>query len=197
MQANRAKLGLAEFGFYATINKSYQKKWGNKMEFHTKTFGELTNSELYAILKLRIAVFCVEQDCVYQDCDDYDQQAIHIFLTDGDEVAGYLRILKRNTKFKEVSIGRVITNPAYRGKGVGKQCMQKAISYIQTEWKEDRIRISAQKYAKGFYENVGFRQDSEEYLEDGIAHIEMIHEGKSQRRTAYCGGRSVCSPSHR
>lgn len=145
------------------------------MDLQIKPFSQLTTQELYQILKLRIEVFCVEQNCVYQDCDDKDQAAYHLLLKDGDQLAGYLRILGKNKKFRELSIGRVITAGSHRGTGLGKLCMQKAIDFIKENFGDEPIRISAQKYAVGFYESVGFVQDSDEYLEDGIPHVEMLH----------------------
>lgn len=145
------------------------------MDLQIKPFSQLTNKELYQLIQLRVEVFCVEQNCVYQDCDNKDQDAWHLLLWDKGQLAGCLRILDKEKKFPEISIGRVITAREYRGRGLGKLCMEKAVHFIKTTLGEERIRISAQKYAKGFYESVGFVQDSGEYLEDGIMHIEMIH----------------------
>ena len=146
------------------------------MEIQIKSFSQLSNEELYQLIKLRIEVFCVEQNCVYQDCDNMDQEAWPLLLWDQDRLAGCLRILDKHKKFSEISIGRVVTSPKYRGKGFGKLCMEKALQFIKATFGEEPIRISAQKYAKGFYESLGFAQDSGEYLEDGIVHIEMLYQ---------------------
>lgn len=139
-----------------------------------KPFHELTGSELYAILQLRNEVFVVEQDCVYQDADGKDPESLHFCGWDADKLAAYTRILPPETSYPEASIGRVVTSPAYRGTGLGKIIMQKSIENCIRLFGPGPIRIGAQLYLRIFYQSLGFRQSSEEYLEDGIPHIEMI-----------------------
>ena len=64
------------------------------MTLSVKRFSELTNDELYAVLKLRVDVFVVEQKCAYPDLDGKDTDALHVFLSDEDGVAAYLRALR-------------------------------------------------------------------------------------------------------
>lgn len=148
------------------------------MDWFNKPFEKLTNDELYALLKLRVDVFVVEQDCPYPELDNYDQQAIHYFLKINEEFAAYVRILPSNSKYEEVSIGRVLVLKKFRRQGYAQQIMQKAIDYVMNEWKETRIRVQGQEYLKDFYSGFGFEQVSESYLEDGIPHIDMIWEAK-------------------
>lgn len=138
---------------------------------HRKTFSELTTDELYALLKIRSAVFVVEQDCVYQDLDDDDQPSVHLWLTEGERIVALCRVCPAGTHMEEVSIGRVITTE--RGKGYGKQIMQAGIEAAREYFGATRIDIEAQEYAKGFYEQTGFRQSSEPFILDGIPHIRM------------------------
>lgn len=139
---------------------------------HKKTFDELTIQELYELLRIRTDVFVVEQDCVYQDMDYDDQPAIHLWLTDEeDRVVALCRVCPAGTHMEEVSIGRVITTE--RGKGYGKQIMLAGIEAAKEHFGAKRIDIEAQEYAKGFYEQVGFRQSSEQFILDGIPHIKM------------------------
>ncbi len=144
------------------------------MNWFIKPFEKLTNDELYALLKLRVDVFVVEQDCPYPELDNFDQQAIHYFLKINGEFAANLRILPSNSKYEEVSIGRVLVSKKFRRQGYAQQIMQKAINYIVNEWKETRIKVQGQEYLKDFYSGLGFEQVSESYLEDGIPHIDMI-----------------------
>lgn len=146
------------------------------MDWFNKPFEKLTNDELYALLKLRVDVFVVEQDCPYPELDNYDQQAIHYFLKINEEFAAYVRILPSNSKYEEVSIGRVLVLKKFRRQGYAQQIMQKAIDYVMNEWKETRIKVQGQEYLKDFYSGFGFEQVSESYLEDGIPHIDMIWE---------------------
>lgn len=144
------------------------------MDLYIKDFKELTVEELYKILKLRSEVFVVEQNCIYEDCDNKDIDARHLLAVENNEVVGYLRILNRGVSYSEVSIGRVLTNKNNRCTGIGKKCMLTAIDYIKNTMNEKRIRISAQEYAVSFYSGVGFEIASEVYREDDIPHIEMV-----------------------
>ena len=142
------------------------------LSLHKKRFDELTTQELYELLRIRTDVFVVEQDCVYQDLDYDDQPAIHLWLTDEeDRIVALCRVCPAGTHMDEVSIGRVITTE--RGKGYGKQIMLAGIEAAKEHFGAKRIDIEAQKYAKGFYEQVGFRQSSEPFILDGIPHIKM------------------------
>ncbi len=145
------------------------------MKIEIKAFEQLNAKEVYELIRLRLEVFSVEQNCAYQDCDNKDQNAWHLLLWDHETLAGCLRILPKKIKFEEITIGRVITKKAYRKKGLGKLCMQKAIDFVKETLGDEPIRISAQTHAKEFYESVGFRQVSGEYMEDGIPHIQMLH----------------------
>ena len=144
------------------------------MDCYIKGFKELTVEELYEILKIRNEIFVVEQNCVYQDCDNKDKEAYHLFIVDNEEIITYLRILGRGISYSEVSVGRVLSNKKYRGKGLGKIAMVKAIEFINNTLNENKVRISAQEYAIPFYKGVGFEVVSEAYLEDNIPHVEML-----------------------
>lgn len=145
------------------------------MNWKIKTFGELSNDEMYEILKLRSDVFVVEQNCIYQDCDGKDRSAYHLFAEENGEILVYLRILEKGVSYDEISIGRVLSNKKYRGKSLGKQMMIRAIEFIEVELNEKVIRISAQEYLLKFYSGFGFVKVSEGYLEDDIPHIEMLY----------------------
>ncbi len=143
------------------------------MNFITKSFSELNTTELYAILQLRLEVFVVEQDCVYQDVDFKDQKALHVFGIKNDKIVAYTRIFKPGDYFDNASIGRVVVVVSERKYGFGHDIMNASIKAIKDHFKVDKITISAQKYLKKFYETHHFIQVGEEYLEDGIPHIRM------------------------
>ena len=142
-----------------------------KLQLHKKAFKELTADELYELLRVRSEVFVLEQNCVYQDMDGDDQRAIHLWMTDGDKIIALARVCPAGTHMKEISIGRVITTE--RGRGYGKQIMHHAIDAAMEYFDATRIDIEAQEYARGFYENVGFKQSSDIFMLDGIPHIKM------------------------
>jgi len=146
------------------------------MEFTavTKPFDQLTPFELYAILRLRNEVFVVEQNCVFQDADNKDQACYHLLLYQQKELVAYARLVPAGITFSEISIGRIVTSPAVRGKGVGKILMQHALEQTYILLSKGPIRIGAQLYAIGFYESFGFEADGRIYDEDGIDHIEMV-----------------------
>ena len=146
------------------------------MKWELKRFGELTTVELYEILKLRAEVFVVEQNCAYQDLDDKDQCAYHLFLRDDDEIAAVLRILPEYVSYEEMAIGRVIVKKAYRGRGISREMMKKAMDFIIMDLGKNKIRMSGQAYLTDFYQSLGFKKVSEEYLEDGIEHFEFLFE---------------------
>lgn len=139
-----------------------------------KKFEELSPVELYAIMRLRIEVFVVEQNCPFQDADNKDQKAVHLMGWYNDELVAYTRLFNKGMSYQEASIGRVVTSHIARGSGIGKQLMQKSISLLYTLYGVQPIRIGAQFYLKKFYESLGFQQTSEIYLEDNIEHIEML-----------------------
>ena len=142
-----------------------------ELVLHKKTFSELTTDELYELLRIRSEVFVLEQNCVYQDLDYDDQKSVHIWLTVDGKVVALCRVCPAGTHMEEVSIGRVIT--AERGTGYGKRIMLEGIQAAQERFGAKRIDIEAQEYARGFYEQVGFRQSSEPFILDGIPHIRM------------------------
>jgi ElaA protein len=138
-----------------------------------KPFDELTPKELYAILHLRSEVFVVEQNCVYLDMDFKDEKSFHLAGWDGDRLVAYVRIVPPGISFNDPSIGRVVTSPAYRKGGAGRQLMQLAIEKTLEQFNHRTITIGAQLYLKQFYGSLGFVQISEQYIEDGIPHIHM------------------------
>ncbi len=139
-----------------------------------KAYAELSNDELYRIMQARLAVFVIEQQCLYQDFDDKDQSAKHLCAHDSNNtLLAYCRLLKPGASFEQASIGRVLTTSVGRSLGLGRQLMQNAIKIVQHEHNSP-IRIGAQKYLESFYQSLGFVTDSPVYLEDNIPHIEMI-----------------------
>ena len=141
------------------------------MELIVKHFSELSAEELFEIYKLRVSVFVVEQKCPYQDVDDADRAAYHIWLKDEDGIEAYARVLPAGVTFPTASIGRVIA--VKRRCGLGGKIVAAAIHTAENELNADKITIEAQVYARSLYEKSGFRQTSEEFLEDGISHIQM------------------------
>lgn len=145
-----------------------------QLDWTFKKFNELTPVELYSIMQLRNEVFVVEQNCIYQDADNKDQLSMHLCGWDGEKLVAYTRIIPPGISYTEASIGRVVTSPAYRNTGAGRQLMKESITRCFSEFECTAIKIGAQVYLTAFYQSLGFTQCSSEYLEDGIPHIEML-----------------------
>lgn len=141
------------------------------MELVAKHFSELSREELFAIYKLRVAVFVVEQHCPYQEVDEADKAAYHVWLQDEEGIEAYARVLPQGAAFPTAALGRVIA--VKRRCGLGSKIVSAAIRTAREKFGADRITIEAQVYARTLYEKAGFRQTSEEFLEDGIPHIQM------------------------
>ncbi len=144
------------------------------LEIKVKRFSELLIQELYNLLQLRSEIFVVEQDCVYQDLDGKDQKALHILGYKSGKIVAYTRVFKQGDYFKETSIGRVVVKENERQYKYGYAIMKASIEAIKKHYNTTEIKISAQTYLKRFYNNLEFKEVGEEYLEDGIPHINMI-----------------------
>ncbi len=142
-----------------------------------KKFNQLSTGELYDLLQLRSEVFVVEQDCVYQDIDGKDQKAFHILGIKNNKVVAYTRVFGPRDYFEEAAIGRVVVKASERKFKYGYDIMKVSIEVVDFHFRVTTIKVSAQTYLKSFYNNLGFKQVGEEYLEDGIPHIAMIKEG--------------------
>ena len=137
------------------------------LRWETYSWENLTIENLYKILKLRAEVFVVEQECAYLDPDDKDRDATHLLLFDKNKLIGYSRIF---IHLSQSSIGRVVVSKNQRNQNLGKKLMERSISLTP---QNHTIYISAQEHLRNFYENLGFNQSGEGYLEDGIPHIPM------------------------
>ena len=146
----------------------------NDITWHCKSFNELTAEEIYTIIQLRIDVFSIEQNVVYQDCDDKDFQSFHLTGWNHKKLIAYSRLLPPGVAYKDAaSIGRVVTSASVRKSGIGKILMQKSIRETFRLFGPCAITISAQLYLKDFYSQFSFSVKGEPYIEDSIPHIKM------------------------
>ena len=145
----------------------------NKSNFIWHDFNSISKDELYDVLSLRQRVFIIEQDCFYEDLDYSDQDANHLLLYEDNKLIAYSRVFPPGIKFDAASIGRIVTDLDYRGKGYGKIITQESIQFLKNNFPESDISISAQYRLVDFYENLGFEREGKIYLEDDIDHIKM------------------------
>jgi ElaA protein len=136
--------------------------------FKTARFADLDTTTLYRLLKLRVDVFVVEQECAYPELDGRDTEAgtLHVWAERDGEITGYLRILDDGPHRR---IGRVLTAKTARGGGLGARLMEQALQAIG-----DRPSVlDAQSHLIQFYERFGYVQSGPAYVEDGIPHTPM------------------------
>ncbi len=144
------------------------------LHWQTLSFHSLSNLQLYSMLRLRSEVFVVEQNCIYQDLDNYDQDAHHVIATNPEhEVVCCARIIAPGIKYKGASIGRIVTSPSLRATGQGKNLLAQAVSACESLHGACDISISAQQHLERFYNDFGFVTQSDPYLEDDIPHVCM------------------------
>lgn len=150
------------------------------VHWHARPFRELSLDELYALLRLRAEVFVVEQQCAYLDPDGKDAHpdTLHLLGIDDDgTLVAYLRILPPGLNYPQVSVGRVLTAPSHRGRGLGDPMLREALAVIARRWPGADIQIGAQSHLQHFYRRHGFDVSSDPYVEDGIPHVDMLRRG--------------------
>jgi len=157
----------------------------SSFKFFTSLWGDLSRDDFHAILRLRIDVFVVEQDCPYPELDGKDLKSIHVYafksdddMSSGASAAATVRICAPGLSYSEPSIGRVATRSDCRGVGLGIEIMNRAISECDKHYPDLGIRISAQCYLEKFYADLGFKSTGEPYLEDDIPHIQMFRASR-------------------
>jgi ElaA protein len=142
--------------------------------FKCLAFNQLSLQELYSILQIRQEVFALEQNIVYQDCDDKDLASLHLFALQDEKMIAYARLLPKGVSYENYcSIGRVLVLQEFRAVQLGKKLMQEAIQICKKEF-GGSIKISAQQYLERFYNELGFDTITEPYIEEDILHIGML-----------------------
>ena len=142
--------------------------------FEIKKFNDLTVNEMYEIAKSRFEVFVCEQKIVEeQDFDDKDKVCHHIMLKENERVVAYCRIVPKGIGYDYISVGRVFVLSSHRRKGIAQEMMKVALEFIKNNLDEKTVVLSAQLYAKGLYESVGFKVISDVYDEVNIPHVKM------------------------
>lgn len=146
------------------------------LNFRCKPFHELTVSQLYAIIALRLEVFAVEQNCPYQDADGIDPLSWHMMgFDDNGKIVAYARLIPKGVAYENhASLGRVVTSGSIRRTGVGRELMKKVMESMEQLFPNENIKIGAQTYLRVFYESFGFVVSGKQYLEDGIPHFPMV-----------------------
>jgi ElaA protein len=147
------------------------------LRWRWQRFEELGADGVYDMLALRARVFILEQG-PYLDPDGADRSAWHLLGRDeAGALLAYLRVLDPGVKFEEPSIGRVVVDASLRGQGIGHELVREGVQRCSALWPQQTIRISAQAHLQRFYQHHGFETVSDEYLDDGIPHVDMRRSG--------------------
>ncbi|MCA0274813.1 MAG: GNAT family N-acetyltransferase [Proteobacteria bacterium] len=147
---------------------------GIAYEVDVRGLDDLSPRDLYAMLKMRLDVFVVEQKCAFPEMDGKDPEALHLRLLAGKELLASTRIIAPSGIDDPAYIGRVVVSPDHRGKRLGDKLMVESIAACERLFPARPIALSAQSHLEKFYASFGFATVSEEYLEDDIPHIDML-----------------------
>jgi len=136
---------------------------------------QLDPDTLYALLRLRVDSFVVEQNCAYHELDGIDAQCEHLCVRGADQqLLGYLRLLPPGLKTTEPALGRLVVAAGARGEGLARALAQEGVRQCHLRYPERDIAISGQQHLEDFYSRLGFQVRSTPYLEDGIWHVDML-----------------------
>ncbi|MGL5900044.1 MAG: GNAT family N-acetyltransferase [Lactobacillaceae bacterium] len=139
-----------------------------------KKLSEMTPWEIYQVYKLRIATFVVEQNRIYQEIDEHDLEAFHIFAKDNNQISAYARVYLIDHD-RKVTFGRVVTAKNVRGQGLGDQLLDQILNSIKVNFSGKSIEIESQSQVKNFYKQKGFVTKGNEFIFESTPHIKMIH----------------------
>ncbi len=140
------------------------------VELHLGVPAELDAGTLYQVLRLRVDVFVVEQQCPYPELDgrDLEPGTRWLWATEGTEVVATLRILHEGAA--TARIGRVATARAARSAGVAGVLMRQALDVLGADLE---VVLDAQSPLADWYRRFGFEPAGDEFVEDGIRHLPM------------------------
>lgn len=146
----------------------------------TKTWADLTTSELYSFLKLRTDVFFIEQKIDEEELDNRDQEptTLHYWIQDAAGTAAYLRVLfddQPEHRDAHRVVGRVVVRPDRRGEGLA----QHLFALVLERFGSEPMLLHAQQYIAPLYAKSGFEAFGDVYMEAGIPHISMYRAATS------------------
>lgn len=145
------------------------------MELVWRDFAELSRWELHDWLRLRAAVFVLEQRSFYEDIDGRDLDSRHLLAGDpAGRLLGGLRLMPPAGPGQPVKIGRVALLPEARGRGLGAALLREALAEAARRHPGRPLFLSAQRRQVPFYSRLGFAVTSEPYDDGGIEHLDML-----------------------
>jgi ElaA protein len=136
------------------------------------TFDQLSARDLYDLAYARIQTFVVEQNRVYQEIDETDLRALHLFAYEQEKILACARIFPDNG---HVSFGRVLVVPERRRQGHGQRLMARILAVLAERHLESVVEIEAQIQTRGFYERFGFHVEGSVFTFNHTPHVRMRH----------------------
>lgn len=143
---------------------------------HRARLDEIDPRTAYRLWKLRTDVFVVEQECPYPELDGRDLEATteHLWIEEDGLPVAYLRLLvevgdEGRDPAGTVRVGRVVTEPSHRGRGLGAHLLRAADGVIA----DRAVVLDAQSHLRFWYARFGYRVNGAEFVEDGIPHVPM------------------------
>lgn len=148
----------------AVVSAALHRAWAKDLDVPT----------LYALLKLRVEVFVVEQARPYPELDGRDlfAETRHFWLEGPDrEVICTLRLMEEHAGgHKAFRLGRLCTKRSARGEGHTTRLLRAALAEVG----DYPCRINAQVYLADMYAQHGFVRDGDDFLDDGVPHVPML-----------------------
>jgi len=136
---------------------------------HEAALDDVPPRTLHDLLRLRVDVFVVEQECAYPEIDGRDGEPGALLLWAQDDrgrVAATLRLLREPDGRR---IGRVATAVEFRGAGLAARLMRRALELAG----DVPVVLDAQAHLRAWYARFGFAVAGEPFTEDGIPHVPM------------------------
>ena len=121
---------------------------------------------------VRQEVFILEQGVPAElELDEFDSSAAHVLAYQDARCIGTGRLV--NLSAKQAQIGRMAVLAKFRGKGIGKQILQKLVDLAASQGVLEII-LHSQVSAIPFYGKLGFQAQGDVYDEAGIPHRNMM-----------------------
>lgn len=139
---------------------------------HRRLSADLAPATLYALLRLRVEVFVVEQACPYQELDGRDLEATtrHFWLAPDGAIADVQATLRMLEPVGgEFRIGRICVARHARGRGAARRLLEAALAEVG----DAPCLLDAQTHLTGLYTGFGFVPAGEEFVDGGIPHVPM------------------------
>jgi ElaA protein len=138
-----------------------------------RNFNELSSHDFYRIARLRIDTFIVEQQRIYQELDDWDLLAKHVYYQCDGQILAYARMFLAGVHF---TFSRFVTHSSVRGTGMGDQLIKLILHYARNNYAEYPIKIESNRQVLKFYQRHGFQIQDAPYISDGIPYVQMLYQ---------------------